>query len=166
MRGQPGLDKRLYAWLPLSLALIRKLHVPLVCLDYFSWYLSMAFYTTRHWQTSGRLVLKLNVCTVVCDMDKAPKSHFNDVVILSLLPFIFTYIINCLFFHLLVHSYIWSNNRVRSYILIINLSYKWWFIYPFICLSIYLFIHSKVLHSSINSIIHFPISLFLFIHLL
>ena len=31
----------------------------------FSWYLGMGVYTTRHWQTSGRLVQKLNVCTVV-----------------------------------------------------------------------------------------------------
>ena len=31
----------------------------------FSWHLSMAFYTTKHWQTSGRLVQKLNVCSVV-----------------------------------------------------------------------------------------------------
>ena len=30
----------------------------------FSWHLTMAFYTTRHWQTPGRLVQKLNVCTV------------------------------------------------------------------------------------------------------
>ena len=30
----------------------------------FSWHHSMAFYTTRHWQTSGRLVQKFNVCTV------------------------------------------------------------------------------------------------------
>ena len=30
----------------------------------FSLHLSMAFYTTRHWQTSGRLVQKLNICTV------------------------------------------------------------------------------------------------------
>ena len=26
--------------------------------------LSMGFYTTRHWQTSGRLVQELDVCTV------------------------------------------------------------------------------------------------------
>ena len=31
----------------------------------------MAFYTTMLWQTSGRLVQKLNVCTVV--VCKAPK---------------------------------------------------------------------------------------------
>ena len=30
----------------------------------FSWHLSMAFHTTMHWQTSGRLVQKLNVFTV------------------------------------------------------------------------------------------------------
>ena len=30
----------------------------------FSWHLSVAFHTTRHWQTTGRLVQKLNVCTV------------------------------------------------------------------------------------------------------
>ena len=30
----------------------------------FSWHLSMAFYTTRHWQTSGGLVQKLKICTV------------------------------------------------------------------------------------------------------
>ena len=31
----------------------------------FYWHLTMAFYTTRHCHTSGRLVQKLNVCTVL-----------------------------------------------------------------------------------------------------
>ena len=30
----------------------------------YSWHLSTAFYTTRHWQTSGQLLQKLNICTV------------------------------------------------------------------------------------------------------
>ena len=29
--------------------------------------LSMGFYTTRHWQTSGRLMQELDVCTVEDD---------------------------------------------------------------------------------------------------
>ena len=42
----------------------RKLPGPLVCLAYFIDVLSMDVCTTRHWQTSGRLVQELNDCTV------------------------------------------------------------------------------------------------------
>ena len=37
--------------------------------------LSMGFYTTRHWQTSGQLVQELDVCTV-----SALKHLLNSVV--------------------------------------------------------------------------------------
>ena len=76
MRGQPSHNTQLHARLPLSFH---------ECMDYLTtehsfdsqdtWVidvlglfdmLSMCVYTTRHWQTSGRLVQALNVCTVYC----------------------------------------------------------------------------------------------------
>ena len=48
----------------LNVALIRKLRGPLMCLTYYFDMLSMGVCTTRHWQTTGRLVQELNVCTV------------------------------------------------------------------------------------------------------
>ena len=76
MRG-PGHNTRLHAPLPhsflgmgalitsqVNVTLIRKLRGSLVCLAYFFNMLSMDVCTTRHWQTYGRLVQELNVCTV------------------------------------------------------------------------------------------------------
>ena len=78
MRGQPGYDTRLHARLPPScrsmdalmisqqtriVALVCKLRGSLMCLTFFDM-LSMGFCTTRHWQTSGRIVQELNVPTL------------------------------------------------------------------------------------------------------
>ena len=60
-----GMDARMT--LQLNVALIRKLRGPLECLAYFLEMSSMVVCTTRHLQTSGRLVQKLNVCTVSCE---------------------------------------------------------------------------------------------------
>ena len=51
-----------------QVALIRKLQGPLMCLAYFFDMSSLGICTTRHWQTSSRLVEKLNVCTVVAPL--------------------------------------------------------------------------------------------------
>ena len=50
----------------LKVALICKLYWSLMCLDYFFDMLYLGVCTTRHWQTSGRLVQELNECTVLC----------------------------------------------------------------------------------------------------
>ena len=50
--------------LQLNVALVRKLRGSLKCLAYFLDMSFMVVCTTRHWQTSGRLVQELNVCTV------------------------------------------------------------------------------------------------------
>ena len=59
----------------LNVALIRKLRGSLVCLAYFFDMLSMDVCTTRHWQTSGRLVQELNVCTVYALNEKGNVHH-------------------------------------------------------------------------------------------
>ena len=77
MRVQPVHNTRPHAWSPpcflgmdawmtskLNVALIRKLHGPLVCLAYFVHMIPNGMCTTGHWQTTGRLVQELNVCTV------------------------------------------------------------------------------------------------------
>ena len=77
MRGHPGHNTRPHTrWPPSSLgmdawmssqmhvAMIRKLRWALVCLTYFIDMLSMGVCSTRHWQTCGRLVQELNVCSV------------------------------------------------------------------------------------------------------
>ena len=76
MRGQPGQNTRPHARLPLidghrcmnglqlNVTLIRTLRGSLMCLSYFIEMLSMVGCATRQWQTSGRLVQALNVCTV------------------------------------------------------------------------------------------------------
>ena len=77
MRGQPGHNSRPHARLQpsflgtdarmisqLNVVLIRKLLGSLLCLAYSFDMLSMRDSTTSHWQTSGRLVQELNVCTV------------------------------------------------------------------------------------------------------
>ena len=48
----------------LNVALNRKLRGSFICVAYFISMLSMGVCTTRHWQTSGRLVLEFNVCAV------------------------------------------------------------------------------------------------------
>ena len=76
-REQAGHDTRPHARLPPSLigivawrnsqrnvALIRKLRGTLMCMAYFIDMLSVGVCTTRHCQTSIRLVQELNVCTV------------------------------------------------------------------------------------------------------
>ena len=57
---------RMDAWMTsqLKVALIRKVYVGNWCAWLFSDMLSMGVCTTRHCQTSGQLVQKLNVCTV------------------------------------------------------------------------------------------------------
>ena len=77
MCGQPGDNTRPYARLPpscvgmgvwmtsqLKVSLIRKLHGSLMCSAHDFDMLFMGVCTTEHWQTSGRLVQELNVCTV------------------------------------------------------------------------------------------------------
>ena len=58
----------MYAWMTpqLNVTWIRKIHGPLICLASFDM-LSNSVCTTRHWQTSGRLVQELDVCTVCMD---------------------------------------------------------------------------------------------------
>ena len=75
MRGQPGHNTRPFATqfpgfarmndLILKVALIRKLQRSLMCVAYFVKMLSVCICTTRHYQTSGRLVEELNVGTVL-----------------------------------------------------------------------------------------------------
>ena len=78
MRGQPDQNTRLHARLPPSfqgmnhvddLKTERSLDVPAMwVIDVLVLFFDMLFMgvcTTRHWQTSGRLVKKLNVCTVL-----------------------------------------------------------------------------------------------------
>ena len=48
----------------LNVTLNRKLRGSLVCLAHVFDMLIMGICTARHWQTSGRLVQELNVCTV------------------------------------------------------------------------------------------------------
>ena len=80
MRGQPGHKTRPHAWSPpsvqgmgawmtskLNVALIRNLRGSLMCLAYFFDMIPNGVCTTAHWQTSGRLVQELNVCTVYRD---------------------------------------------------------------------------------------------------
>ena len=77
MRGQPGHNTRLHVRLPpsfrgmdawmtskLNVALVCKLRGSLVCLAYSFGMLAMCVFTTRQWQTAGRLVQEFNVCTV------------------------------------------------------------------------------------------------------
>ena len=56
----------------LKVALIRKLRGPLMCLANVLDMLTMGVCTTRHWQSSSRLVQELNVCTVALLM---PQTH-------------------------------------------------------------------------------------------
>ena len=76
MLGQPGLNARPHARLApiflgkdarmtsqLNVVFHRKLRGSLVCLSYF-WHVIHGCLKNRHWQTSGRLVQELNVCTV------------------------------------------------------------------------------------------------------
>ena len=44
---------------------MRKLHGSFICMAYFFGKLFIGICTTRHWQTSGRLVHEFNVCTVL-----------------------------------------------------------------------------------------------------
>ena len=77
MRGQTGHITRpharfspsflgMNAWITsqLNVALFFKLRGLLACLPYYFDMLSVGVCTTRHCQTSGRLVQELNVCTV------------------------------------------------------------------------------------------------------
>ena len=48
----------------MNVVLIRKLGGSLIYLAYFIGMLSTGVCTPRHWQTSGRLVQELNVCTL------------------------------------------------------------------------------------------------------
>ena len=47
----------------MNVALVLKLRGPLMCLSFF-WLVIHCSFTTRHLQTSGRLMQELNVCTV------------------------------------------------------------------------------------------------------
>ena len=104
MRGQPGHNIRPHPRLPhsflgldarmtlqLRVALIFMLSGSLVCWAYFFDLLSLVVCITRHWQTSGRLVQELNVCTGrpdVCtclavqtpidDSSNISAKHIND----------------------------------------------------------------------------------------
>ena len=57
------------------------------CIDVFDLFLDMLFMgvcTTRHWQTSGRLVQELNICTVYCSrrtMIALTRKHYAVRVI-------------------------------------------------------------------------------------
>ena len=86
MRGQPGHDTQPYPRLPSSLlgmdawmisqlnAALWVIYVGHCCAWLMFDMLSMGVCTTRHWQTSGRLVQELNVCTVHVKRAK----HIND----------------------------------------------------------------------------------------
>ena len=78
MRGQPvhntrpharlatgSLDTNAWMTSQLNEDLICRLCVSFICLAYFFDMLSIGIFTTRHWQTSGRLVQESNPCTVV-----------------------------------------------------------------------------------------------------
>ena len=56
----------MYAWMAsqLNVALIRKLRGALICLGYYFDMVAMGVCATGHWQTFGRLMQELNVCTV------------------------------------------------------------------------------------------------------
>ena len=91
MPGKPGHHTRPHALLPpsslgmdawttiqMKVALIHKLRWPLLCLAYFDM-LSMCACTTRHWQTSGRLVQESNVCTVAIKCSFYDEIFVNDL---------------------------------------------------------------------------------------
>ena len=88
MHGQLGYNTQPHALLPpsflgmaawmtsqLNVALIRKLRRSLMCLASFFGMLSMGVCTTRYWQTSGRLVQELNVCTVHAHIETLTQTH-------------------------------------------------------------------------------------------
>ena len=58
------------AWMTsqLNVALIRRLRGSLMCLAYFSNMLFRGVCTSWNWQTSGRLVQELNVCTALSQL--------------------------------------------------------------------------------------------------
>ena len=91
MRGQLGHWTRPHTRLPssflgmdagmtsqLKVASICKLHGSLICLAYFLTS-SLGVCTIRHWQTSGRLVQELNVCTVLCNTQSNVTLHVGEV---------------------------------------------------------------------------------------
>ena len=80
MRGQPGHNTQPHArsqpsvhgidaWITSELneALVCKLRVSLMSMADILTCHPWSFCTTRHWQTYGRLVQELNVCTVAAD---------------------------------------------------------------------------------------------------
>ena len=87
MRGQPGQNTRLHARLPPSfqgmdhLTTERSFDVPAMwVIDVLVLFFDMLFMglcTTRQWQTTGRLVKKLNVCTVRLHMVGYSLCHFS-----------------------------------------------------------------------------------------
>ena len=65
--------------LQLTVALIRKLRGPLKWLTYFLDMPFMVVSTTRHLQTSGRLVQELNVCTVDAQIKCLPTVVYPGI---------------------------------------------------------------------------------------
>ena len=75
----------------LNVTLIRKLRWSLMCLSYFIVMLSMDVYATRQWQTSGRLVRELNVCTVlVLDLCISTRSSTSSNTSISSISTFYT----------------------------------------------------------------------------
>ena len=82
LRGQPGHNTRPHTRLPpsflgmdattltsqLNAAFYSQAACVLMRLAYLNGILSMGVGTTRHWQTSGRLVLVLNICIVLVEI--------------------------------------------------------------------------------------------------
>ena len=88
MHRQPGHDTRPHVRLPPSFLGMNlwmtsqpnvvsnhKLPGSLACLAYVIDVLSMVVCTTRHWQTSGRLVQELNDCTVRIAAERTGTYH-------------------------------------------------------------------------------------------
>ena len=82
MRGEPGQDTRPHTRLPsnflgmdawmtsqLKVAMSRKLRGPSMCFAYICDMLSIGVSTTRHGQTSGRLLQELSVRTVQVEFE-------------------------------------------------------------------------------------------------
>ena len=80
MRGQPGHNKRLYARLPpgfLGMDVWKTLELNVVLSRKLTWFLIVFGSFSRDWQTSGRLVQKLNACTVHFRVDVRLRKSEN-----------------------------------------------------------------------------------------
>ena len=100
MRGQPGHNTQPHArlqpsfqgidaWITSELneALVFKLRVSFMSLSDIFDIPSIGVFTTRHWQTSGRLVQELNVCTVL-DPVITYGDHWQRIIYFSFLRYL------------------------------------------------------------------------------